>query len=447
MSAKAGRLLASAESALDDLDFLLTDDVASDHKNARVISSVTLRRNRHEELSRPGQSGESVFLTQLMDAVHAHHDQLSLKNGKVQALQSDHKNKVLPQIHPVTLNNTLREADISMLNYRQTQYIGEISLGTPPQSFRVIFDTGSGNLWVYGEGSGVADKREFVPKKSSTFEGTDSEASISYAGGQVDCKISNDTLELGTAVRIPKQFFGQTYSGSGGLGIGDGVFGLGWPKLAFEGTTVPIMNMLAKDVLTAPEFAFYFTRDENTKLAELSFGGVKPQHYTGDFTYVPMISTHEPYWTVQMDDIYLDGKPLNVCPPTGCKAVIDTGSSFFSAPSQVLGSIMPHIRAQRDCSNLATMPKLGFKFSGKLFELTADEYTLQHPEYHTCVSTFSALDIEAPRGPLYVIGDVFIRKYYTLFDIAQHRVGFAVANHAVGQTEAKATFTHGAQSK
>ena len=66
----------------------------------------------------------------------------------------------------------------------------------------------------------------------------------------------------------------QTYSGSGGLGIGDGVFGLGWPKLAFEGTTVPIMNMLAKDVLTAPEFAFYFTRDENTKLAELSFGGV-----------------------------------------------------------------------------------------------------------------------------------------------------------------------------
>jgi hypothetical protein len=271
-----------------------------------------------------------------MDAVHAHHDQLSLKNGKVQALQSDHKNKVLPQIHPVTLNNTLREADISMLNYRQTQYIGEISLGTPPQSFRVIFDTGSGNLWVYGEGSGVADKREFVPKKSSTFEGTDSEASISYAGGQVDCKISKDTLELGTAVRIPKQFFGQaractaqpspsassralqtaatfpswqrprpgrhtqsrhfrtpsnarlaavvvlsarwdcvsqTYSGSGGLGIGDGVFGLGWPKLAFEGTTVPIMNMLAKDVLTAPEFAFYFTRDENTKLAELSFGG------------------------------------------------------------------------------------------------------------------------------------------------------------------------------
>lgn len=46
-----------------------------------------------------------------------------------------------------------------------------------------------------------------------------------------------------------------------------------------------------------------------------------------------------------------------------------------------------------------------------------------------CQAAFMPMDVPAPRGPLFVFGEYFLRKFYTVFDRDQNVLGFSIANH------------------
>ncbi|MBN3277065.1 PEPA protein, partial [Polyodon spathula] len=75
-----------------------------------------------------------------------------------------------------------------MYNDLEIEYYGVISIGTPPQSFNVLFDTGSANLWVpsvYCSSYAYSNHNKFNPSQSSTYQALNTALSITYGTGSM----------------------------------------------------------------------------------------------------------------------------------------------------------------------------------------------------------------------------------------------------------------------
>nr|GLL23013.1 cyprosin-like [Ipomoea trifida] len=433
---------------------------------------------------------------------------------------------------------------IALKNYMDAQYFGEIGIGSPPQTFTVIFDTGSSNLWVPSAkcyfSVACYFHSKYKSRNSNTYKKNGTSAAIRYGTGSISGFFSQDSVKIGGLIVKDQDFIeatkepGITFVAA----MFDGILGLGFQEISV-GAAVPVWyNMVNQGLVKEPVFSFWMNRNVQDKEGgEIVFGGVDADHFKGAHTYVPV--TQKGYWQFDMGDVLVDGKTTGYC-ADGCSAIADSGTSLLAGPTAVIAQINHEIGASGvisqecksvvanygktildmllsevapkmicseiglcasdstwdasmiiesvvdknneassglgddmchlcrmavvwmesklkqnqteekildyidqlcdrlpspmgessvDCTNLASMPRISFTIGGKSFELTPDEYVLQVGKgaVSQCISGFIALDVPPPRGPLWILGDVFMGRYHTVFDYGKMRVGFAEA--------------------
>jgi len=219
-------------------------------------------------------------------------------------------------------------------NFMNAQYFSEISVGNPPQDFKVVLDTGSSNLWIpSSDCTSIACylHNKYDHSGSSSYKKNGSDFAIRYGSGAVEGYISKDTVQLGD-LKIKNQLFGEATSEPGlafAFGRFDGILGLGYDTISVNGIPPPFYSAVDQGLLDDPVFAFYLA-DVNDKEAESEaiFGGVNKDHYTGDLTMIPL--RRKAYWEVDLDAITFGGETAEF-ESTG--AILDTGTSLIAMPT------------------------------------------------------------------------------------------------------------------
>eukprot|EP00735_Rhodelphis_limneticus_P009069 TRINITY_DN2519_c0_g1::TRINITY_DN2519_c0_g1_i1::g.19236::m.19236 TRINITY_DN2519_c0_g1::TRINITY_DN2519_c0_g1_i1::g.19236 ORF type:complete len:394 (+),score=73.07,sp/O93428/CATD_CHIHA/47.18/1e-125,Asp/PF00026.18/4.1e-116,TAXi_N/PF14543.1/2.5e-09,TAXi_C/PF14541.1/1.4e-05,A1_Propeptide/PF07966.7/0.00022,Asp_protease_2/PF13650.1/0.95,Asp_protease_2/PF13650.1/7.7 TRINITY_DN2519_c0_g1_i1:109-1290(+) len=339
------------------------------------------------------------------------------------------------------MENGLHQEDplpeVTLGDFMDSQYYGEVDVGTPPQKFKVIYDTGSSNLWVPSKSCyslACLLHHKYDHGKSHSYQSNGTKMAIQYGSGSCEGFLSKDIVSL-AGLQIKDQVFGEVTKEPGlafVAGKFDGILGLAFPAISVDGVTPVFNNMVDQKLIKDQIFSFWLARGGSTQQGGIiTFGGVDPELYTGDIHYVQLSS--KTYWQFTADDMKINGESV----ANGkFEAIADTGTSLITGPSHLIvelnkklgADVSPLGTATVDCSKRSAMPEIEFVLNGKTFTLSSDDYIIEAKMFgkSQCISGFMGLDMPSGRE-LWILGDVFIGKYYTVFDMENSRVGFATS--------------------
>jgi len=321
---------------------------------------------------------------------------------------------------------------VPISNYNDVQYYGPITIGSDKQAFTVVFDTGSSNLWVpSAECKSLVCmlKHKYDHSKSTTYTKNGTPLTIQYGSGAIKGYLSNDQVTAGGAT-IQSFAFGEVTQLTANFGASqfDGILGLAWASISVDNVPTFFDTMISQGIVQEHSFSFYLSEDSSAPGSVLILGGVDKDYFIGDISYHTLVQDN--YWLILLADLSISGKSFK---PYGLplKGIVDTGTSLIVGSADVINPLLDYLNLdqQVDCSAKDSLPPVDFTIDKVTYSLPAAAYIIEITAFQEtqCVVGFQAMNFPPEFGHALIIGDTFIKFYYTHFDVQNNRVGFAIA--------------------
>ena len=139
-----------------------------------------------------------------------------------------------------------------------------------------------------------------------------------------------------------------------------------------------------------------------------------------EFTFHNVVEQR--YFSLKLDGL---SRGNTTIPTEGFKAVIDSGTSVMVGPKSIVGPLIAGIVVNDDCSGVEDLPNLTWTIDGIDYVMTPNDYvlTVTQDGQSECVLGVMGQDFPAT-FKYFILGDSFMRKYYSYFDKKNNRVGF-----------------------